>query len=324
MMKPYFNLSCSVLLFFVFLGYSSQAQNIQVNAKLDKSSISMGDQTTLSLSAALPVKEKISFPALTDTISSKIQIVKAGKTDTVSDPKSPGLQTITQRYIITSFDAGIQVVPAFSFQSGTQHFVTASIPLEVIAVKVDTTKAIYDIKQPLAVSYSWIDWLKDHWLWVAGPVLLIVVLAGVIYYLRKRPKKGPPPVVVPIVPPDQLALNKLQSIKDQKLWEQGHIKRYYSELSDVIQKYLESRYQIKALEHTSEEIFLELRHKEMPQQQRANLRQMLNLADLVKFAKERPLNTENELSMEHAIGFIKQTKESPVRPENKAYRSHDE
>lgn len=316
-MKPYFNLSCAVLLLFSVLSSNSQAQTIQVNAKLDKPSISMGDQTTLSLSVILPVRQQISFPRLTDTISSKIQIVRAGKADTLADPKNPDLQTVTHRYIITSFDPGIQVIPSFSFQSGTEHFSTASIPLEVLAVKVDTTKAIYDIKQPLAVSYSWIDWLKDHWLWVSGGLFLILLLAGLVYYFRKRPKKGPPPVVVPLISADQLALNKLQAIRDQKLWEQGHVKRYYSELSDVIREYLESRYQIKALEHTSEEIFYELRHKEIPERQRGNLRQMLNLSDLVKFAKERPLNTENEISMEQALDFVKQTRENPVKPDYK-------
>jgi hypothetical protein len=318
-MKQYFNFSWCLILCLACITYKSNAQDIKVEAKLDKSTIVLGDQTILRLSAQLPVNEKISFPALADTISSKIQIVEVGKTDTIADKTNPKVITISRQYTITSFDAGLQAIPAFLFQVNAQSFKTDPLPLQVTAVAVDTTKAIYDIKQPLAVKYSFLDWLRDHWQWVVLSLVVILLIAGVIYYLWKKRKNKPVNVEAkPLVPADVTALNKLAVLRDKKLWQQDEVKQYHIELTDILREYLEKRYHVKALEQTSEEIFAGLRHMEITDQNRSKLRQILMLADLVKFAKGMPLNAENEQSIENAISFVTNTKEINQLPDNKA------
>ena len=86
---------------------------------------------------------------------------------------------------------------------------------------------------------------------------------------------------------------------------------YYSELSDVMREYLEKRFQVKAQEQTTDEILGSLANKELPQESRTLLRQILTLADLVKFAKHKPEAFENGQSMENAINVIIQTKQRP-------------
>jgi len=318
-MKQYFNFSWCLMLCLACITYKSNAQDIKVEAKLDKSTIVLGDQTILRLSAQVPVNGKVDFPALADTISSKIQIVEAGKTDTIADKNNPKLVTISRPYTITSFDAGLQTIPAFLLQVNAQSFKTDPLPLQVTAVAVDTTKAIYDIKQPLAVQYSFLDWLRDHWQWVVFSLIAILLIVGLIYYLwLKRKKKPVKEEVVPLVPADVTALNKLTVLRDKKLWQQEEVKQYHIELTDILREYLEKRYHIKALEQTSEEIFASLRYMEITDQNRNKLRQILMLADLVKFAKGKPLNSENEQSMENAISFVTDTKENNQLPDNKA------
>ena len=318
-MKHYFNFSWCLMLCLACFTYKSNAQDIKVEARLDKSTIVLGDQTILRLSAQMPVNDKVGFPALADTISSKIQIVEVGKTDTIADKTNPKVVTISRQYTITSFDAGLQTIPAFSLQVNAQSFKTDPLPLQVTAVAVDTTKAIYDIKQPLAVKYSFLDWLKDHWLWVVISLVAILLIAGLIFYLWKKSKNKPvKQEVKPLVPADVTALNKLAALRDKKLWEQEEVKQYHIELTDILREYLEKRYNIKALEQTSEEIFASLRGMEITDQNRSKLRQILMLADLVKFAKGKPLNPENEQSMENAIGFVTDTKQINQLPENRA------
>ncbi|PYF68987.1 BatD family protein [Pedobacter nutrimenti] len=322
-MKPYFNFS--LLLFFALWTCQVKAQQAQVKAHLDKSSMAIGDQVTLSVVVSLPPKGQVAFPLLKDSLSSKILLVGQGKTDTVPDQAQPGNRLITQRYILTSFEPGLQQIPSLQLQTGTEKLNTEALSLQVNGVKVDTTKAIYDIKQPLTVSYTFIDWLKDHWAWILIPVLGILLVAGVWYYLKKRKgNKIKPELKEPEIPAHELALNKLSALKAQKLWQQDRAKEYHTELTDILREYLEKRYQVNAMEQTSEEIFLELRHVEMPGQSRSMLLQLFKLADLVKFAKEKPLSAENERSMENSLNFIVQTRpEGPLNEHKEGKKDHE-
>ena len=114
-----------------------------------------------------------------------------------------------------------------------------------------------------------------------------------------------------------MALSKLHELRDKKLWQQDAYKQYHIELSDVVREYLEKRYVIKTHEKTSEEIFAALKYMDITEENRNKLRQILLLADLVKFAKERPLPHENEQSIDNAISFVTQTQQAnaPARNE---------
>jgi hypothetical protein len=297
------------------ISFKAHAQNITVEAKLDQTTIRIGDQTNLRLVVHQPAKEKVNFPKLVDSISGKVQIVSS-KLDTVFDQNDHKQATVTQTYTLTSFDQGSYTIPSYAIGSAAGVLKTNELTLMVQTVQVDTTKAIYDIKQPLAVSYTFFDWLKDHWIWV---VLGLAVVAGIVYlvwYLRKRPKVEKPVVEMkPDVPPHAIAINKLQQLRDKKLWQQGSIKEYHSELSDILREYLEKRYVIKTHERTTDEIFAALRYMDIANDYRTKLTQVLILADLVKFAKEKPLPVDNELSMENALTFVLKTQQAPAMPQ---------
>lgn len=324
-MEKYFKWNLSFLILcLVCLTYNGNAQQVNVSAKLGRSTIALGDQTKLFLSVSMPSGEQLSFPALADTISSKIQIVALDKTDTLPDKDNSTRQTITREYTITSFDPGIQIIPAFIFKSRQGDFKTLAIPLEVLAVKVDTTKAIHDIKQPLSVSYSWMDWLRDNWLWLLIALIAILMLAGLTWYLKKRKIVAPAVKKVKIVvPPHIEALDRLNVLKAKKLWQQDLLKEYHSELTDIVRDYLEKRYGINAMEQTSEEIFTSTKDLAITAQSRDQLRQILLLADQVKFAKGNPEVFQNEQSMEYAIQFITATRDLGPSPENKANQEHE-
>ena len=290
-----------------------RAQEVKVSAKLDKTTIVLGDQTVLRLSAEVPLKGNVVFPLLADTLSAKVQIVAAGVPDTLVDQNRPEIRVISRAYTITSFDAGLQMVPALVFSSDGKDYLTDALPLDVKSVSVDTTKAIYDIKQPLGVSYTFWDWLRDQWYWLVLAVLLLAALLGTWYYFRKV--KKPAPVVVkaaPAVPFHVRAIDQLNALRDRKLWQQGEVKAYYSELTDILRAYLEKRYKINALEQTSDEILAALRSVAIPAGGMKELKEILLLADLVKFAKVQPLNTDNENTMDGAIHFIKEQRDGMV------------
>lgn len=309
MKKLFFNYIL-LLLMFLTCCFNAGAQNIRVEAKLHQYTIRIGDQTKFFLSVHQPVKERVNFPKLSDTLIGKVQILSV-KTDTVLDQNDHKQETVTATYTITCFDEGTYTIPALSFGTAGGVLKSNEVTLQVQTVKVDTTKGIYDIKQPMKVSYTFLDWLRDNWLWVVIPLVIILLAIGVFIYLKKRPKKK---VVIqiakPIIPAHVIALNKLKALKEEKLWQQEQTKQYYIELSDVLREYLENRYAIKTHEKTTDEIFAGLRHISITDEYRNMLRQILVLADLAKFAKEKPLPAENEQSMENATFFVLKTQQT--------------
>jgi hypothetical protein len=317
MKNRFFKLILALLCLTCF-SIKTNAQAIQAEAKLQQYTIRIGDQTKLFLSVRQPVKAHVNFPKLTDTVVGKVQVVSINKPDTAYDQTDKSAITVTQSYTITSFDAGTYTIPAFSIGSENGLVKTNELTLQVETVKVDTTKSIYDIKQPLAVSYTWLDWLHDNWYWIAGGLVLIGILVGAIIYFRKRPKPVPlVKIVEPLVPPHIVAINKLKELRDKKLWQQEQVKQYYIELSDIVREYLEKRYIIKTHEKTTDEILAGLRHMDIADTSRNNLKQLLVLSDLVKFAKEKPLPAENEESLDSAIDFVSSTRQvdKPVNTE---------
>jgi len=294
---------------FSCFSYKAMAQDIHAVAKLEQTTIRIGDQIQLHLSVLQDVKEQVKFPVLADSIG-KIQVVSTSKQDTIKDPANAGKITVTQSIVLTAFDAGVYPIPELTFTAQSGTIQSNALSLDVQSVKVDTTKAIYDIKQPMAVSYTFMDWIKDNWQGIAAALAVVLIIGLAIWYFKKRPKTVEviPPAAPPL-PVHTIALNRLNELRDKKLWQRDEVKLYYSELSDVMRDYLAQRYGVKTQEKTTDEIITGIKHLEIQPEQKNMLHQLLITSDLVKFAKEKPGATENELQLENAIGFILKTKE---------------
>ena len=288
---------------FLLFSLNAYAQNNSAVATLDKANIPIGEQTVLHISVHVPANISVTFPKLADSIG-KIKIVGGPKTDSLADKKNASLKIITQSFTLTVFDPGTYIIPPFEFHTNTGYFRTNAITLKVNAVLVDTTKAFYDIKQPFLVNYTFWDWLRDHWIWVLLSAFLLIVLAIAAFYLNSRLKH---PLIVkapPVLTAAQLAIKKLNELRGKKLWQQGKVKAYYIELTDIIRDHLESSYKIKAHEQTSDEIFASLHQHQISADAIGVLKKILPLADQVKFAKHEPSATVNEQCLDDAIKLI--------------------
>ena len=112
-----------------------------------------------------------------------------------------------------------------------------------------------------------------------------------------------------VIPAHIIGLQKLQKLKQDELWQAGKVKMYHSAISEIIREYIEKRYEVHALENTTHEIMQSLRFHSIEPNLLTKLNQVLVLSDLVKFAKEKPLAAENEMSLMNAVGFVKGTKQ---------------
>jgi hypothetical protein len=305
------------MLFAVLFAISnSQAQDIKVKAQLDSNSILIGEQIKLNLNIQYRADNgkhlKIKFPDIADTIRKEIEIVSQSKTDTVINPNDPFLFNLNKSLTITSFDSGYWAIPPFKFtvNEDTTGFLTETLLLQVNTISVDTTQSIKDIKGPYEETYTWMDWLKDNMYvvyWSLGAILVILLIIYLIRKYRKRPKPVIE-VVAPEIPAHIIAFEKLEKLKSEKLWQEGKLKLYHSTLTDILREYIENRFKIQALEQTTDEILYGFRNVAVDEESKMKLKQVLLLADLVKFAKEQPLPNENELSMSNVFDFINGTK----------------
>lgn len=300
----------------LIVSYSLSAQDIKATAKLDSNSIVIGKQVKLELSIQYRGDKgkhiKVIFPEIADTIRKEVEVVSQSKIDTNINKSDPFLFTQTKTLYITSFDSGYWAIPPFKFNvnDDTVGIFTEPLLLQVSTIAVDTTQAIKDIKAPYEENYTWIDWIKDNMYAVYGGLAAILIITLIIYLILKY-RKRPVPVVeieTPKVSAHIIAFEKLEKLKAEKLWQEGKLKLYHSSLTDILREYIENRFRIPAMEQTTEEILFGFRNVAVDEDSKAKLKQVLILADLVKFAKEQPLPNENELSMNNVYEFINGTK----------------
>ncbi len=309
--------SAIAIVVLILFSYSAKAQEIKASAKLDNNSIRIGEQVKLQLSIQYRVdagkQMKIQWPEIADTIRKEVEVVGQSKIDTlIPDKNNPFQFQQTKTLYLTSFDSGYWAIPPFIFRINEDSTVFSTDPLllTVGTVTVDTTLAIKDVKPPYDENYSLLDWLKDNMYVVYISLVAILVTLIVIYLIRYFKKIKPVKIVVeaPKIPAHIIAFEKLEQLKNEKLWQEGKLKLYHIKLTEIVREYIENRFRIQALEQTTDEILYGFRNVAIDEESRIKLKKLLFLADLVKFAKEQPLPNENELSLSDAYDFINGTK----------------
>ncbi|MCW3085451.1 MAG: hypothetical protein JWP12_2817 [Bacteroidetes bacterium] len=303
----------------------SYAQGIIATAKLDSNSILIGEQRRLELKVQFRADNgkhlSVRFPEITDTLRKEVEVVSQSKIDTIINKNDPLQFTLTKTLYITSFDSGYWALAPFKFtvNNDTNGVFTDPLLLQVSTVAVDTTQAIKEIKGVYEQTYTFIDWLKDNMYVVYIALAAILMIIIVIVYVRKYRKVKPPVVIIeaPKVPPHIIALGKLEQLKGEKLWQEGKLKLYYSSLTDILREYIENRFKIQALEQTTDEILYGFRNVAIDDESKTKLKQVLGLADLVKFAKEQPMANENEGSLNNVYDFVNGTKKDDTDSKGK-------
>lgn len=252
----------------------------QAVVTLSSDTIVLGDQVTLSIQHAR------NYPG-TEMLSRDGIVALSQSFDTV---------THTQSTVLTSFEPG-------------QHFVHLgsddSLSLTVLDVEVDTSSTeIRDITPIEKIPYTF--WEIFRW------VLLVLALAALIlaaWWIVKH-RKQVSEVFSPSAPvdhrnPEERALDRLNALRQQHLWQNGKVKEYHTELTDSVRTFIEESTGIRATEMTSDETIAEVEHGKW-NVQKDLLRGIFNTADLVKFAKSEPLPHEHDRSMNDAVTFIKE------------------
>lgn len=172
----------------------------------------------------------------------------------------------------------------------------------------DSTKVINPLKPIIEVPSTW----KDH-LWILWSLLGLVLISLLAWYLLGRKTIVAEEVETEsikevIEPAHIVALRRLHILESEAIWQEGKIKEYQSELTNIIREYLEKRYNINALEMTTSDINMAINKEPSMRGQSQVLSDILMIADLVKFAKAKPSQDIHKQFLDNAIDFVNQTK----------------
>ena len=276
-----FFMLCS--LFFILFANVSFSQ--QVTAVIDTTSIQIGEELKLKLSVEVDTIDLVVFPEAKSL--GLMEVIESYKIDTLKKKKK---YILNKEYGLTQFDSGHYTIPQQKIIINSKSFITDSLLVEVRDVAVDTTKQkLFDIKPVIEVEKP----SEGFPMWIAYVVLGLLLLGVLLYFLFFRKTKAERAAENKLAPFEE-AIQHLAQLDTEGLLAANEYKKYYSELTDVLKKYLDEKVYDNALESTSDELIAQLEllrdSGKLPisKEAIAELSSVLKTSDLVKFAKSQP------------------------------------
>lgn len=301
-------------LLFLLGGNAVAQQRPLIDVSIDSAAILIGEQTVLHLTVTADQDRPVQVIIPNDTLMAGVELLNLSKADSTQIENNR--LVIKQDLLITSFDSALYLLPPLKVIDGVDTVYSNQVALKVstLPVNAENPEEYFDIKQVWKPPFVWADYLP-----ILLGILLVLLLAAVTWYGWKRWKEQKSLIPFkkegPKLPPHEQAIKELDAIREQKLWQQGLNKAYYTQITETLRRYIDGRFGINAMEMTSGEILDLIRQNDEAKPLYENLRQILSLADFVKFAKMNPLPDENDLSLANAYRFVEQTK--PVEEEAK-------
>ncbi|WPR72387.1 hypothetical protein SLW70_04395 [Flavobacterium sp. NG2] len=287
---------------YIFLLFSAFVfgQQKGVETSIDTTKNKIGAEFKLTVKTNVDTLSKVVFPKLKNI--GALEVIRSYPIDTV---KKDDRYELIKRYGLTQFDSGRYTIPSIKILINNKAFLTDSIPVEVANVQVDTLKQkMYDIKDIVEVEKPIGNW----WKYLLAIIILGAIGTGVYWYMKKHQKKKIEEEVYKT--PIEKATILMNTLEQKGLWQKGEIKEYYSELTDIARNYIEEAIEIPAMESTTSELIAGLKaasikkKMKLSQETIENLERVLKQADLVKFAKSKPMEfeiTEDRNKIQKAI-----------------------
>ena len=215
----------------------SYAQNLSVRASLEPSQILIGEQSKFKIELFQSETDQVSWPIFSDTIATNVSIIEKLAIDTIKT--GDGRISIVSEYLVTSYDSGYYYIPEFVFETTTEKVSTNPLGLTVNTVPVneqlDDIKAEKDI---MSAPFSWIELASWTGMGLAVILIIVIIVLLLMRFVFNKKVKIIPEAPKVVIPAHVVALQKLEQIKSDKLWQTGQIKLFYTQLTDVIREYL--------------------------------------------------------------------------------------
>lgn len=283
------------------------AQNVVVSADVDSMMMWIGQQTGLHVEVTCDAGQNITFPLYRDTIVRGLEIIPPVKTDTQYVNNGQRM-VVTRNYTVTCFDSSLIYIPYIPVAVDGIEYQSNKLALAFISYDIpeENAKEIFGPKENLKtpVRFYEVKGLILYWI-----LAIIAVLAAVYLIIRYRDDK---PIIrrikiEPKVPAHIRAISGIEELRQMGGSHSEDSKAYYTSLTDILREYINERFGFNATEMTSYEI-LERLEESRDKESLSELRDLLSTADMVKFAKFKPMLNENDRNLVSAMEFVNETK----------------
>ena len=306
---------------------AGRAQSVHVQAKIDSSEIFIGEQVDIVLSVSSEAGADVSLPSCVGMeLTPRVEVLRETKDSVVPNVDNPARKQTLKRYTVTSFDSSFYYLPPFQVMVDGKQYETNSLPLKVETVEIDTLHLdqFFGPKEIAQPPFKWSDWSGLVWQSICLCVLLCVLL---YLYIRMRTNHRllPRLQLRAAQPPHVWAREEIEKLNHQPEL-QNDAKTYYTRLTDILRTYIRRRYDFDATQMTSEEIIENLRAKMTASDEQSvragdELRALLEVADLAKFARLQTRLDEDASNLLKALSFVDITRQSeeelkkPTKPQ---------
>ncbi|MFB1039491.1 MAG: hypothetical protein QMC35_03440 [Polaribacter sp.] len=284
----------------LFISTISFAQKPMVKAEIDTTNIRIGEQFQLKISVA--ETQNVIIPKIQ---LKGLEIIDSTRIDTIKN-------SLIRRYILTGFDSGAFYIPQQQIFVKNQAFLTDSLLINIATIAIDTAKVKkFPIKSIKKEPYTFDDFRIYIYLILA---ILAIIGFWIYWFVIKKRKETEDAPTYRTLPPFEEAILRLNELDEKLLWQNNKVKEYYSELTEIVRGYIERELKVPALENTTDEVLAMIKDFknadsiETSKETIKKLKDLLQEADLVKFAKSKPLAIEIEddrRDAEFIIGHLK-------------------
>lgn len=289
----------------ITLAVAVSAQSFEAFADTDSSEYMVGDYITYTLELRYDNSLQVTIPSIKDSVNS-LEFIKEL---TPQRQESNGKIFEKFSFVFAGYDSAEITIPPFLIASvvkGSNEVFYQKVNPVTITVKtieVDSEADIMDVKAPLYIQLNWLLII----LITIGIIILLLIGYWIYKKYFKKEVVGSKKIIIKL-PPHKIALENLYKLEEKKLWQQGLIKEFHTEVTEIVRRYFEDRFKILALEMTSAEVLVNLKYNEESDDISVVTEEFLSNADLVKFAKFKPLASLNETMLKQAFEIVNKTK----------------
>ncbi len=301
-----------LFLILALITFGLKAQNVEVEGKVESKDVQVGKPFTLDLSLKVPYGWFVEWNDFAiDTLSEQIDIIKRGHVERTADADSNVI--VRQQLTLMTFDTGQIRLPAvgllyarsFDDPNRLQAF-TEPIDLYATTITVDTLQPYKPIVEPIAAPIQ----MKEVFPWILALLVAVLLGIGVVLLVKRRKRKVDADgniVRGPVIPPYDKAVGDLKKLREEKMWQTGKVKEYFSSLTDIAREYIEGQFGVNAVEMTTDDIMEEIKPLRFPKETYDKLKDTMEVADLVKFAKYSASTFESDTALSSMTEFVNES-----------------
>ena len=305
------------LLLSLLVSFTDVTGQVKVTASIDSTVMEMGSRTNISINIVDPDKRGMLVNLPVEDSNIEAYDVVSVSTDTIPSGYKYDI-------LIQAFYPGMVTIPPFQYVVGKDTTESDILTLKVLPVALDSLTTINPMESVINPPRKWYDYNPDWIVWIVLGIALIILSAAAVYYYIQYRKTGSILLQKPKpVDPYERAMSELAHLRERKLAETGKEKEYYTALVDILRQYLQGRFSINAMEMSSTQILTSLRNNPETRDNQQRIKQILEIADFVKFAKVRPLPDDNIKSYNNVQYFVESTKPVPVEESVEANDNKD-